>query len=248
MMKLALGIEYIGTYFHGWQKQKNGIRTVQSVVEKALAKVANHSVRVFCAGRTDSGVHAQEQVIHFTCRYPRPNSAWLIGANCYLPKDVSIKWVRVVDANFHARFSAIAREYHYRIYNNPIRSASKEIYSLWQPRNLSLETIQQGAKYLIGTHDFSAFRSSACSAKFATKKIMHLRVEHDCKFLLFNIKADAFLHHMVRNIIGTLLRVGHGLENAAWVKKVLASKNRNIAGATAPAHGLHFVKAYYASW
>ena len=126
MMKLALGLEYIGTHFHGWQKQKGGIRTVQGVVEEGLAKVANHPVRVFCAGRTDAGVHAQEQIIHFTCKYKRPSKAWLIGANCYLPKDVSIKWVRVVDADFHARFSAIAREYHYHIYNHPIRSASKE--------------------------------------------------------------------------------------------------------------------------
>ncbi|WP_428086441.1 tRNA pseudouridine(38-40) synthase TruA [Candidatus Thioglobus sp.] len=244
-MKIALGVEYMGTNFHGWQLQKSGIRTVQQVVEKALSSVANHPVRVFCSGRTDAGVHAIEQVIHFETDALREDKAWLFGGNVNLPSDVNFTWAKRVDDDFHARFNAFARRYHYKIHNTKVRSAIIAHHSLWEPRALNIESMHQAAQYLLGEHDFSAFRGSLCQAKSPIKTIEFIRLSQTNNDILLDIKANAFLHHMVRNIVGTLIKVGRGERGAEWVKTVLDSKQRKQAGATAQPQGLYFVKAFY---
>ncbi|HIC40209.1 MAG TPA: tRNA pseudouridine(38-40) synthase TruA [Piscirickettsiaceae bacterium] len=244
-MKFALGVEYLGTDFHGWQLQKSGIRTVQQVVEEAISSIADHPVRVFCSGRTDAGVHAIEQVIHFETEVKREDNAWLFGGNVNLPYDVNFKWVKQVDDDFHARFDAYARQYHYKIHNTPVRSALVAAQSLWEPRALDVGAMNKAAEYLLGEHDFSAFRGSLCQAKSPIKTIEHISLTQGGNEILLDIKANAFLHHMVRNIIGTLLKVGRGERKVEWVKEVLDSKQRKQAGATAEPQGLYFVKAFY---
>ena len=245
MIRLALGVAYVGTNFHGWQKQRVGVRTVQVCVEQALSRIANHPVKVYCCGRTDSGVHAKEQIIHFDTEQSRPDKAWLVGANCYLPNDVSFKWVQAVNQKFHARFSAVARVYEYHIYNHPVRCALRQTHSLWEPRILAVDAMRQSAKCLLGRHDFSAFRGSQCQAKTPIKTLEYLTIEQTDNDIVINIKANAFLHHMVRNIVGTLFQVGLGRQPVSWVKTVLHSKDRTQAGMTIPPQGLHFIKAYY---
>jgi tRNA pseudouridine38-40 synthase len=244
-MKFALGVEYLGTDFHGWQLQKSGIRTVQQVVEEAISSIADHPVRVFCSGRTDAGVHAIEQVIHFETEVNREDKAWLFGGNVNLPYDVNFKWVKQVDDDFHARFDAYARQYHYKIHNTPVRSALVAAHSLWEPRLLDLGVMNKAAEHLLGEHDFSAFRGSLCQAKSPIKTIEHINLTQVGNEILLDIKANAFLHHMVRNIVGTLLKVGRGERKVEWVKEVLDSKQRKQAGATAEPQGLYFVKAFY---
>ena len=244
-MKLALGVEYLGTNFHGWQLQKSGIRTVQQVVEEALSSVADKPIRVFCSGRTDAGVHALEQVIHFETDVERKDSAWLFGGNVNLPYDVNFKWVKQVNDDFHARFNAFARQYHYKIHNTPVRSALSGAYTLWEPRKLDVTAMSAAAEYLLGEHDFSSFRGSLCQAKSPIKTIEFIRLAQTDHEILLDIKANAFLHHMVRNIVGTLLKVGRGEKSIEWVKEVLDAKDRKRAGATAEPQGLYFVKAFY---
>jgi len=246
-MKIALGVEYMGSDFHGWQLQKSGIRTVQQVVEIALSSVANHPVRVFCSGRTDTGVHAIEQVIHFETTADRPDKAWLFGGNVNLPPDVNFIWVKRVDDDFHARFNATARRYHYKIHNTKIRSALIAKHSLWETRALDIDAMQQASQYLLGKHDFSAFRSSLCQAKSPIKTIEFITLTQQNNDILLDIKASAFLHHMVRNIVGTLLKIGRGERPIEWMQAVLESKDRKKAGATAPPQGLYFVKAFYSN-
>ena len=245
IMKIALGVEYMGTDFHGWQLQKSGIRTVQQVVEKALSKIADHPVRVFCSGRTDAGVHAIEQVIHFETHVDREDKAWLFGGNVNLPHDVNFTWAKRMNDDFHARFNAHARRYHYKIHNTKVRSAIIGRHSLWEPRALNIEDMSEAAQYLLGEHDFSAFRGSLCQAKSPIKTIEFIRLSRHNNEILLDIKANAFLHHMVRNIVGTLLKVGKGERPVEWVQTVLASKQRKEAGATAQPQGLYFVKAFY---
>ncbi len=244
-MRLALGVEYIGTNFHGWQVQKTGVRTVQACVEKALSKIANHPVRVFCSGRTDAGVHALEQIIHFDTPQQRPDKAWLVGANRYLPNDISLKWVQTVSKDFHARFSAYARAYEYHLYNHPVRCALNHIHHTWEPRALDIVSMQTACQYFLGEHDFSAFRGSHCQAKSPIKTIEYLNIEQRSAYILVKIKANAFLHHMVRNIVGTLHRVGLGETPIEWVKEIINSKDRKQAGITMPPQGLHLIRAFY---
>ena len=244
-MKIALGVEYLGTDFHGWQIQANGLRTVQGVVESALSQVANHPVRVFCSGRTDSGVHAVEQVIHFETDTIRTDRAWLFGGNVNLPSDVNFKWVKVVSNDFHARFSAIARSYKYKIHHHPVRSSLKADYYLWEPRPLNVKDMKAAADMLIGEHDFSCFRGSLCQAKSPIKTVEYIQIDSIEDELILNIKANAFLHHMVRNIVGTLLKIGRGEKTVEWMSQVLISKDRKKAGPTAEPQGLYFMKAYY---
>ena len=244
-MKIALGVEYFGKNFHGWQIQKSGLRTVQSVVESALSQVANHPVRVFCSGRTDSGVHAIEQVIHFESETIRTDRAWLFGGNVNLPSDVNFKWVKVVSDDFHARFSAFARSYKYKIHHDPVRSSLKADYFLWEPRPLKIDDMKKAAASLVGEHDFSCFRGSLCQAKSPIKTIEYIEIESSRDELIINIKANAFLHHMVRNIVGTLLKIGRGEKDVNWMNSVLDSKDRKKAGPTAEPQGLYFIKAFY---
>ena len=244
-MKVTLGVEYFGKNFHGWQVQKSGLRTVQGVVESALSQVANHPVRVFCSGRTDSGVHAVEQVIHFETDTIRTDRAWLFGGNVNLPSDVNFKWVKVVSDDFHARFSAIARSYKYKIHHHPVRSSLKADYYLWEPRPLKVKDMKAAADMLIGEHDFSCFRGSLCQAKSPIKTVEYIQIDSIEDELILNIKANAFLHHMVRNIVGTLLKIGRGEKTVEWMSQVLMSKDRKKAGPTAEPQGLYFMKAYY---
>jgi tRNA pseudouridine38-40 synthase len=244
-MKLALGVEYFGKNFHGWQVQKSDLRTVQSVVESALSKVANHPVRVFCSGRTDSGVHAMEQVIHFETNTIRTERAWLFGGNVNLPSDVNFRWAKLVSDDFHARFSAFARSYKYKIHHNPVRSSLKADYSLWEPRPLNVDDMKAAAALLIGEHDFSCFRGSLCQAKSPIKTIEYIDIKSFEDELILDIKANAFLHHMVRNMVGTLLKIGRGEKNVEWISSVLASKDRKKAGPTAEPQGLYFIQAFY---
>jgi len=244
-MKIALGVEYLGTDFHGWQIQKSGLRTVQGVVEPALSKIANHPVRVFCSGRTDAGVHAQEQVIHFETQTTRTDGAWLFGGNANLPSDVNFKWAKEVNDDFHARFNAHARSYEYKIHHHPVRSSLKTGYYLWEPRSLNIDDMKKAAAFLVGEHDFSCFRGSMCQAKSPIKIIEYLQIDEIGDDLIIKVKANAFLHHMVRNLVGTLLKVGRGEESTEWMLSVLDSKDRKEAGPTAEPQGLYFVKAHY---
>ena len=244
-MKIALGVEYLGTDFHGWQIQKSGLRTVQGVVEPALSKIANHPVRVFCSGRTDAGVHAQEQVIHFETETSRTDGAWLFGGNANLPSDVNFKWAKEVNDDFHARFNAHARSYEYKIHHHPVRSSLKTGYYLWEPRSLNIDDMKKAAAFLVGEHDFSCFRGSMCQAKSPIKIIEYLQIDEIGDDLIIKVKANAFLHHMVRNLVGTLLKVGRGEESIEWMLSVLDSKDRKEAGPTAEPQGLYFVKAHY---
>lgn len=244
-MKIALGVEYLGTDFHGWQIQKSGLRTVQGVVEPALSKIANHPVRVFCSGRTDAGVHAQEQVIHFETQTTRTEGAWLFGGNANLPSDVNFKWAKEVNDDFHARFNAHARSYEYKIHHHPVRSSLKTGYYLWEPRSLNIDDMRKAAAFLVGEHDFSCFRGSMCQAKSPIKTIEYLQIDEIDDDLIIKVKANAFLHHMVRNLVGTLLKVGRGEESIEWMLSVLDSKDRKEAGPTAEPQGLYFIKAHY---
>ncbi|SMN17219.1 tRNA pseudouridine synthase A [uncultured Candidatus Thioglobus sp.] len=244
-MKIALGVEYMGSDFHGWQLQKSGIRTVQQVVEVALSSVANHPVRVFCSGRTDAGVHAVEQVIHFETTADREDKAWLFGGNVNLPADVNFVWAKCVDDDFHARFSATARQYYYKIHNTKVRSAIIAKHSLWESKALDIVAMQRAGEILLGKHDFSSFRGSLCQAKSPIKTIEFITISQQDNNILVGIKANAFLHHMVRNIVGTLLKIGKNERPVQWMQEVLNAKDRKKAGATAPPQGLYFVKAFY---
>jgi tRNA pseudouridine38-40 synthase len=244
-MKIALGVEYLGTDFHGWQIQKSGLRTVQGVVEPALSKIANHPVRVFCSGRTDAGVHAQEQVIHFETQTTRTEGAWLFGGNANLPSDVNFKWAKEVNDDFHARFNAHARSYEYKIHHHPVRSSLKTGYYLWEPRSLNIDDMRKAAAFLLGEHDFSCFRGSMCQAKSPIKTIEYLQIDEIGDDLIIKVKANAFLHHMVRNLVGTLLKIGREEESPDWMLSVLNSKDRKQAGPTAEPQGLYFIKAHY---
>lgn len=244
-MKIALGVEYLGTDFHGWQIQKSGLRTVQGVVEPALSKIANHPVRVYCSGRTDAGVHAQEQVIHFETQTTRTEGAWLFGGNANLPSDVNFKWAKEVNDDFHARFNAYARSYEYKIHHHPVRSSLKTGYYLWEPRSLNIDDMKKAAAFLVGEHDFSCFRGSMCQAKSPIKTIEYLQIDEIGDDLIIKVKANAFLHHMVRNLVGTLLKIGREEESPDWMLSVLNSKDRKQAGPTAEPQGLYFIKAHY---
>jgi len=243
-MRLALGVEYNGTHFHGWQLQEEGVRTVQGEIERALSIVANHPVRVFCAGRTDAGVHAIEQVIHFETDAVRSDKSWVFGCNVNLPHDVNVLWVKEVSDDFHARFDAVARSYEYRILNTEVRSSLNSDFVLWEPRKIDLEKFKEAAKILVGEHDFSSFRGHLCQAKSPIKNIEFIDIDMRESLIIINIKSNAFLHHMVRNIVGTLLKVGRMEEKPSWVEEVLGKKDRKFAGPTARPEGL-YLKAFY---
>ena len=244
MKKYALGIEYSGSDYSGWQRQKHS-RTVQEQVEKALSYVANHPVELVCAGRTDTGVHAIEQVVHFKTDADRDLRAWVWGANCKLAKNIRIKWATFVDDEFHARFSAIARSYRYIILNSKVTSALFHDKVSWQHHPLNHEKMHQAAQMLIGEHDFSAFRAAGCQSNSAYRNIHEITVKRQGEILMLDIKANAFLYHMVRNIAGSLIEVGKQQKPAQWFAEVFEGKDRTKAAKTAPAGGLYFVRAFY---
>jgi tRNA pseudouridine38-40 synthase len=243
-MRYALGIEYDGKNYCGWQRQNNAV-TVQEKVEKALSKIADEKIEVVCAGRTDTGVNATNQVIHFDTSKIRKDVAWTLGVNTHLPSDIAVAWVKKVDEDFHARFSATARNYRYIIYNKPLRSAILSHGISHCHYALDETLMQQGADYLIGQHDFTSYRTVHCQSHSAVRTIKHCRVTRQGDYIVVDIKANAFLHHMVRNIVGSLMRVGQSQETTHWMKEVLLAKNRCVAGVTAPPEGLYFVDVDY---
>lgn len=243
-MRIALGIEYDGASYYGWQRQKEVI-SVQECLEKALSKIANHPVEVQCAGRTDAGVHATGQVVHFDCKTPRKLVAWTLGVNANLPDSIAVKWAKEVDDEFHARFSATARRYRYIIYNSEFRPAilAKGVSHYYQ--QLDAQLMHQGAQYIRGTQDFTSFRALQCQANTPFRNIEHVEVKRNGEYIVVDIKANAFLHHMVRNIVGSLLLIGQGEKPITWLKELLAMKDRAKAAATAKAGGLYLVEVDY---
>lgn len=243
-MRIALGIEYDGSNFFGWQRQRE-VNSVQQELETALAKVANHPIELFCAGRTDAGVHATGQVVHFDTTAMRDNKAWIMGSNAQLPDQIAVRWAQNVPEDFHARFSATARRYRYVIYNHKYRPALLRNGLSHYHQKLDIELMHQAAPVLLGEHDFSAFRAVQCQSKTPFRNIHHLRIVRIEDYIVIDIKANAFLHHMVRNITGSLLEVGMGRRPPSWIAELLASKNRNLAAATAKAGGLYLVEVDY---
>jgi tRNA pseudouridine38-40 synthase len=243
--RYAACIEYRGTAYRGWQRQQPGVASVQEQVEKALSRVANHEVVVSCAGRTDAGVHASGQIIHFDSPAARSPHNWFHGVNAALPPDISLAWVQPVDISFHARFSAKARRYRYVIYNDPVRPAHLAHEVTWNYRPLDVARMQRAAAALVGEHDFSAYRAVACQAKSPIKRVHHLRLIPFGQFIVLDIRANAFLHHMVRNIAGVLMQIGCGEKPESWAGEVLAARSRKAGGLTAPAFGLYLVDVTY---
>ncbi|MBL4763247.1 MAG: tRNA pseudouridine(38-40) synthase TruA [Gammaproteobacteria bacterium] len=243
-MRIALGIEYDGRPFHGWQRQKNA-DSVQAFVEAALSDVANESIITHCAGRTDSGVHACEQVIHFDTTAERQLHAWVLGVNTKLPREISVLWSKVVSDDFHARFSAFERRYRYIIFNRKSRPGLLHKKVTWEYTPLDLGLMQTAAESLVGEHDFSSFRALACQAKSPIKTVKSLEVSQHGNYFYIDIEANAFLHHMVRNIAGVLMSIGRGDESVSWCKEVLEKKDRTQGGKTAAPDGLYLVSVAY---
>ncbi|WP_343553674.1 tRNA pseudouridine(38-40) synthase TruA [Pantoea sp.] len=245
-LKLALGIEYDGSRYYGWQRQ-NEVRSVQEKLEKALSKVADHPVVVFCAGRTDAGVHGTGQVVHFETTSPRADAAWTLGVNANLPADIAVRWVKAVPEEFHARFSATARRYRYVIYNHRLRPAilAQGITHFYHP--LDVEKMQRAGQVLIGENDFTSFRAVQCQSRTPWRNVMHLNVTRHGPYVVVDIKANAFVHHMVRNIVGSLMEIGCGNQPEEWMATLLAAKDRTLAAATAKAEGLYLVAVDYPS-
>ena len=243
-MRIAFGVEYDGSGYHGWQRQA-GVISVQEVVENALSRVAAHPVTVFCAGRTDTGVHALGQVIHIESDAKRDMRAWVLGGNVNLPRDVGFLWARPMPDDFHARFGAMARRYRYIIANRWIRPAIHRHRAAWFHPPLDVARMQAGAEYLLGTHDFSSFRAVRCQAKSPIKTLHELSVSRSGDYVAIDVYANAFLHHMVRNIAGVLMTIGSGEREPEWAGEVLTYRDRALGGVTAPADGLYFVHAEY---
>lgn len=243
-MRIALVLEYDGSQYHGWQAQ-TGLHTVQQAVEHALSRVADSPISVVCAGRTDTGVHATNQVIHFDCDKVRSIRAWIHGANSFLPKDVCVKWGKELSEEFHARYSATARRYRYVIYNCAIRPALLRSNVTWQYRQLDHRLMHQAAQVLLGENDFTSFRSVECQSNTPMRNIHKLQVSRMGDLVVIDITANAFLHHMVRNIAGVLIAVGSGKHPVAWVDEVLKAKDRRLGAETAPAYGLYLVQVTY---
>lgn len=244
-MRIALGVEYDGSAYAGWQFQ-TGQSTVQAALEQALSQIADQPIRIHCAGRTDAGVHALNQVVHFDTEASRDNQAWELGVNTLLPSDIRVRWAKLASDNFHARFSATARSYVYYLLSSRTQSALLRQRVYWLPQVVDVERMHQAAQYLLGEHDFSAFRSRDCQSQSPFRLVSNVCVEQTNSGLLrFSITANAFLHHMVRNIVGSLVEVGIGKQQVEWFHEALLSKNRACAGRMAPACGLYLAAVQY---
>jgi len=252
MKRIVLGIQYDGASWHGWQTQPNG-HTVQDQLETALQKFTQTSIVTTCAGRTDAGVHALEQVVHFDTDLDRKQCSWVSGVNAFLPCSIAVRWACQVSMHeaeeFHARFSARGRTYRYILYNHPVRSPLWVGKAGWVFRPLNVERMQLAAGYLLGSHDFSAFRAAQCQAKTPIKEMFDIGIERSGDFIIFTFKASAFLHHMVRNLMGSLIQVGIGNQSPQWLKILLEARDRTQAAPTFAPDGLYLAKIDYdAQW
>ena len=245
-MRIAIGIEYDGRDFLGWQRLSHG-PSVQAAIEAALSRVAAHAVEVSCAGRTDAGVHARCQVAHFDADAARSPRAWTLGANSLLPASIAVLWAQPVAADFHARHGARARRYRYRILTRAVRPALEAGRVTWERRPLDAAAMHAAAQALVGRHDFTAFRAISCQAPSAVREVHAVTVARLGTYVDIEIAANAFLHHMVRNIVGSLLPVGRGEQPPGWIAELLAGRNRDVAGPTAPPAGLTFLGPLYPS-
>ena len=244
--RIALTVEYDGSRFNGWQLQRGSdVNSVQAVLERAVSAVADSPVRLHCAGRTDSGVHATNQVVHFDCANLRSTRSWVLGCNANLPASVAVRSAQLVSPEFHARFSALSRRYRYIIYNSTVRHAVAAAYLTWVRQPLEVELMQLEAQALLGEQDFSSFRAAACQSRTPMRQVDFIEVFRRGDLVVVDIQANAFLHHMVRNIVGTLVAVGRGQCEAGWVAELLSLKDRTRAADTAPASGLYLVGVNY---
>ena len=247
-MRIALGVEYDGGSYCGWQSQPGGA-TVQDTLESVLSRIANERVSVVAAGRTDTGVHALEQVAHFDTTADRPLSAWVRGVNTLLPKSIAVRWAHPVPDEFNARFSAEGRSYRYLLVNRSVRSAVHAGRAGWYHLPLDIEAMRAAAQCLLGEHDFSAFRAAECQAKSPVKQMYRIDIQCDGDMLVFDVSASAFLHHMVRNLVGCLVYVGKGKYPPCWLEEVLLSRERRLAAPTFAPDGLYLRRIHYdAKW
>lgn len=267
MRRIVLGVQYDGGPWQGWQTQRHG-QTVQDTLEAALLRFALTPLEAVCAGRTDSGVHALEQVVHFDTTVVRNDASWVRGVNAFLPPSIAVRWACEVpmaapaplsplsplqpgdspyarEDGFHARFSAVARTYHYLLYNHPVRSPLLEGRAGWVFRPLDLQRMREGAQYLVGTHDFSAFRSIECQAKSPVRSMHSLDIGQSGDMFILTLRANAFLHHMVRNIVGSLIAVGQGKQAPQWIADLLTQRDRSKAAPTFMADGLYLARVEY---
>jgi len=246
--RVALTVEYDGSCFNGWQLQRGSdVNTVQSALEHSISSVAATPVRIHCAGRTDSGVHATNQVVHFESPVDRTPRNWVLGCNANLPDSVVVRKAQLVDPDFHARFSALSRRYRYLIYNSEVRSALGTRYLTWVRQPLDIERMHAEAQSLLGEQDFSSFRAAACQSSTPMRHVDFVEVYARRELVVVDIQANAFLHHMVRNIVGTLVAVGKGNCDSGWVAELMAMRDRTRAADTAPAAGLYLVAVNYPS-
>ncbi len=243
-MRFALGVEYEGTNYYGWQQQEF-VTSVQREVENALSLVADHAISVVCAGRTDKGVHAVGQVIHFNTTSEREPSAWVLGTNSHLPADIRINWAQSVSVDFHARYSALARTYVYLIHNARLRPCLARHYMMWYPQPLDVDAMQLAANHLLGEQDFTSFRAVGCQSNSPMRNVTEVELTRRSDNVIVKITANAFLHHMVRNIVGSLCVVGSATRTPSWIKEVIAAKDRTVAAETAAASGLYLLAVQY---
>jgi tRNA pseudouridine38-40 synthase len=248
LTRIVLGVEYDGSPWQGWQTQPHG-NTVQDRLEAALEKFALNHIVTICAGRTDAGVHGVEQVVHFDTELDRAPFSWVRGVNAFLPPSIAVRWACEVPRDptddFHARFSAKARTYHYVLYNHPVRSPLLAGKAGWAFRPLDLKAMRVASAYLLGTHDFSAFRAAECQARSPVKTMYDIRIERRGDLIVFTLRASAFLHHMVRNIVGSLILTGNGNQSPEWLKRVLEGRDRTRAAPTFMPDGLYLAKVDY---
>ena len=242
--RLALGLEYDGSAYNGWQLQSHA-PSIQGTLNQALSAVANAPVSTLAAGRTDAGVHALGQVVHFDTPVARENHGWLLGANSHLPDDIAVLWVREVPAGFHARHSALSRSYSFLVLNRPVRPALERLRAWWVRLPLDAAAMQEAARHLVGEHDFSAFRAAGCQASTPVRRLLSLEVRRQGELVVIHCRASGFLYHMVRNIAGSLVRVGLGEAGPGWLGELLVGRNRKAAAPTAPAQGLYLAGVEY---
>lgn len=244
-VRIALGISYNGQAYQGWQSQLSG-QTVQDRLEAALSRFTTHKVSTLCAGRTDAGVHGLMQVVHFDTPLDRTTASWVRGTNAFLPSDIAVEWAQVMPESFHCRASALSRRYAYLLFESAVRPSVDAGRVGWAFRALDMEPMQRAAGYLLGEHDFSSFRASACQALSPVKTILHINISRRGAYWRFEFEANAFLHHMIRNIMGCLIAVGQGKQNPEWIKEVLSARDRDAAAPTFSPDGLYFLGPRYA--